>query len=190
MGIPQTPNDKSTTSNSRSKPPIPKRSHAFKRQLKELQILHLWQMSQADKHKTSEVTPEAFYSQVRPADHSRALFFGVIPAQVPAPKSRLIRLRRISFRESVSLIRGWRLQFRQHSLRIQKALIDGNDLVHVSGSPLVDIQAAVTDDSYHVVDSSEVAFKPASFIAFQNASSKHLAGVFPAGKYFCGNLVC
>ncbi len=42
----------------------------------------------------------------------------------------------------------------------------------VSGSPMVDIQATVTDGSYHDVDSSEIAFKIAASIAFHNAASK------------------
>ena len=42
----------------------------------------------------------------------------------------------------------------------------------VSGSPMVDIQATVTDGSYHDVDSSEIAFKLAGSIAFHNAASR------------------
>jgi elongation factor G len=42
----------------------------------------------------------------------------------------------------------------------------------VSGSPMVDIQATVTDGSYHDVDSSEIAFKVAASMAFHNAASR------------------
>jgi elongation factor G len=42
----------------------------------------------------------------------------------------------------------------------------------VSGSPMIDIQATVTDGSYHDVDSSEIAFKLAASMAFHNAASK------------------
>jgi elongation factor G len=42
----------------------------------------------------------------------------------------------------------------------------------VSGSPMMDIQATVTNGSYHDVDSSEIAFKVAASMAFHNAASR------------------
>ena len=42
----------------------------------------------------------------------------------------------------------------------------------VAGYPLIDIQAAVYDGSFHEVDSSEAAFKIAGSIAFQDAAKK------------------
>jgi elongation factor G len=42
----------------------------------------------------------------------------------------------------------------------------------LSGSPMVDIQATILDGSYHEVDSSELAFKMAGSMGFQNAAHK------------------
>ena len=42
----------------------------------------------------------------------------------------------------------------------------------LAGYPVVDIQAAVYDGSYHDVDSSEVAFKIAGSMAFKDACRK------------------
>jgi elongation factor G len=42
----------------------------------------------------------------------------------------------------------------------------------VSGSPMMDIQATVTDGSFHDVDSSEIAFKLAASLAFRHAASR------------------
>jgi elongation factor G len=53
----------------------------------------------------------------------------------------------------------------------------------VSGSPMMDIQATVTDGSYHDVDSSEIAFKLAASMAFHNAATKaHPAVLEPLMK--------
>ena len=51
---------------------------------------------------------------------------------------------------------------------IQEALTRGV----VAGYPIVDVEVEVTDGSYHDVDSSELAFKIAGSVAFQNAMRK------------------
>ena len=42
----------------------------------------------------------------------------------------------------------------------------------IAGYPLINIRVAVYDGSYHEVDSSEVAFKIATFVAFKDAFYK------------------
>ena len=42
----------------------------------------------------------------------------------------------------------------------------------IAGYPVVDVKVQLTDGSYHEVDSSEIAFKVASSMAFKNAARK------------------
>jgi len=42
----------------------------------------------------------------------------------------------------------------------------------IAGYPLINVRVAVYDGSYHEVDSSEVAFKIATFVAFKDAFHK------------------
>jgi elongation factor G len=42
----------------------------------------------------------------------------------------------------------------------------------ISGNPVVDVKVTVFDGSYHEVDSSEIAFKMAGSMAFQEAAKK------------------
>jgi elongation factor G len=55
---------------------------------------------------------------------------------------------------------------------VQKGVKESLDRGVIAGYPMVDIQAAVTDGSYHDVDSNEVAFKIAGSMAFQDACKK------------------
>ncbi len=55
---------------------------------------------------------------------------------------------------------------------IQKGVREAVDKGVVAGFPLVDVKATVFDGSYHEVDSSEVAFKLAGGLAFQEAVKK------------------
>ncbi len=55
---------------------------------------------------------------------------------------------------------------------IQKGVRESVDKGVVAGFPLVDVKATVFDGSYHEVDSSEVAFKLAGSMAFQEAVKK------------------
>ena len=58
----------------------------------------------------------------------------------------------------------------------------------LAGYPVVGIKATLTDGSYHPVDSSEMAFKMATIIAFKNGfmavSYKHL-DVYKRQKLLC-----
>jgi elongation factor G len=51
---------------------------------------------------------------------------------------------------------------------VKEALLAGG----VAGYPMVNIKVAVTDGSYHEVDSSEIAFKMAAIFAFRDACAK------------------
>jgi elongation factor G len=51
---------------------------------------------------------------------------------------------------------------------VKEALLAGG----VAGYPMVNIKVAVTDGSYHEVDSSEIAFKMAAIFAFREACAK------------------
>jgi len=55
---------------------------------------------------------------------------------------------------------------------IGKGVKEAMDRGVLAGYPLVDIKATLYDGSYHEVDSSEIAFKIAASIAFQEASKK------------------
>ena len=58
---------------------------------------------------------------------------------------------------------------RQFIPAVEKGIREILDRGIVAGYPVVDVKAAVTDGSYHVVDSSEAAFKIAASRAFQAA---------------------
>ncbi len=51
---------------------------------------------------------------------------------------------------------------------VKEALLSGG----VAGYPMVNVKVAVTDGSYHEVDSSEIAFKMAAIFAFRDACAK------------------
>jgi len=51
---------------------------------------------------------------------------------------------------------------------VKEALLAGG----VAGYPMVNVKVAVTDGSYHEVDSSEIAFKMAAIFAFRDACAK------------------
>ncbi len=55
---------------------------------------------------------------------------------------------------------------------IQKGVKESMDRGVIAGYPMVDIKATVYDGSYHEVDSSELAFKMAGSMAFQEATKK------------------
>ncbi|KKW42213.1 MAG: Elongation factor G [Candidatus Magasanikbacteria bacterium GW2011_GWA2_56_11] len=61
---------------------------------------------------------------------------------------------------------------REYIPAIQKGVKEAKDKGVVAGYPLVDIKATVFDGSYHEVDSSEIAFKMAGSLAFQEAVKK------------------
>lgn len=52
---------------------------------------------------------------------------------------------------------------------VEKGVIEAMHEGPLGGFPVVDVQVAVYDGSYHVVDSSEMAFKIAGSMAFKNA---------------------
>ena len=51
---------------------------------------------------------------------------------------------------------------------VKEALLAGG----IAGYPMVNVKVAVTDGSYHEVDSSEIAFKMAAIFAFRDACAK------------------
>ena len=55
---------------------------------------------------------------------------------------------------------------------VEKGVREAMEKGVIAGYPLVDIQAALFDGSFHEVDSSEVAFKIAAGMAFQEAISR------------------
>jgi len=58
---------------------------------------------------------------------------------------------------------------RQYIPAVEKGVRDAMERGILAGYPVVDIRARVYDGSFHPVDSSEMAFKMAGIIAFQNA---------------------
>ena len=52
---------------------------------------------------------------------------------------------------------------------VEKGIVEAMQHGTLAGFPVVDLQAAVYDGSYHVVDSSEMSFKIASSMAFKKA---------------------
>ncbi|MCI0542585.1 elongation factor G [bacterium] len=55
---------------------------------------------------------------------------------------------------------------------VEKGIIEGMDRGVSAGFPMVDISAELYDGSYHDVDSSEIAFKIAASMAFQDAAKR------------------
>jgi elongation factor G len=55
---------------------------------------------------------------------------------------------------------------------VEKGLREGMDTGPKAGYPMVDVKVTVTDGKYHEVDSSEVAFKIAANMAFNEASRR------------------
>ena len=55
---------------------------------------------------------------------------------------------------------------------VEKGIRESLDSGVLAGYPLVDVQAALVDGSYHDVDSSELAFKTAGSIAFKEAARR------------------
>jgi elongation factor G len=61
---------------------------------------------------------------------------------------------------------------RQFIPAVEKGIREAMERGILAGYPMVDIKATVYDGSYHPVDSSEMAFKMAGILAFQNAAEK------------------
>ncbi|MDO8588641.1 MAG: elongation factor G [Armatimonadota bacterium] len=61
---------------------------------------------------------------------------------------------------------------RQYIPAVEKGIRDAMDRGILAGYPVVDIKAEVYDGSFHTVDSSELAFRLAGVIAFENAVQK------------------
>lgn len=61
---------------------------------------------------------------------------------------------------------------REYIPAIQKGVIESVNKGVVAGYPVVDVKVTVFDGSYHEVDSSEIAFKMAASMAFQDAVKK------------------
>lgn len=68
----------------------------------------------------------------------------------------------------VDAVKGGRIP-REYIGPVEKGVKECMDKGIVAGYPLLNIKATVTDGSYHEVDSSELAFKMAGSIAFQEA---------------------
>ena len=60
---------------------------------------------------------------------------------------------------------------RQYIPAVEKGIREAMERGILAGYPVVDIRAKVYDGSFHNVDSSEMAFKMAGILAFQNASA-------------------
>ncbi|MDO8683611.1 MAG: elongation factor G [Armatimonadota bacterium] len=61
---------------------------------------------------------------------------------------------------------------RQYIPAVEKGIREAMDRGMIAGYPVVDIRAEVYDGSFHTVDSSELAFKLAGQLAFDNAAAK------------------
>jgi elongation factor G len=61
---------------------------------------------------------------------------------------------------------------RQYIPAVEKGIIEAMDRGILAGFPVVDVRAEVYDGSFHTVDSSELAFKLAGVLAFENAAGK------------------
>ena len=61
---------------------------------------------------------------------------------------------------------------RQYIPAVEKGIVEAMERGILAGFPVVDVRAAVYDGSFHNVDSSELAFKMAGVLAFENAAAK------------------
>ena len=61
---------------------------------------------------------------------------------------------------------------RQYIPAVEKGVREAMERGILAGYPVVDMQAIVYDGSFHAVDSSEMAFKMAGILAFQNAAAQ------------------
>jgi elongation factor G len=61
---------------------------------------------------------------------------------------------------------------REYVPAIQKGIVESINKGVIAGQPVVDIKVTCFDGSYHEVDSSEIAFKMAGSMAFQDAVKK------------------
>jgi elongation factor G len=73
--------------------------------------------------------------------------------------------------EFVNEIKGGTVP-REYIPAIEKGIREAMNQGIVAGYPMVDFKVAVTDGSYHEVDSSEIAFKMAAIMGFREASRK------------------
>ncbi len=73
--------------------------------------------------------------------------------------------------EFVDAIKGGAIP-REFIAPIQKGIMEAMENGVIAGYPVVDIKATLYDGTYHDVDSSEVAFKIAGSMAFQNAAKQ------------------
>lgn len=55
---------------------------------------------------------------------------------------------------------------------VEKGVVEAMSQGIIAGYPVIDFQATIYDGSYHVVDSSDIAFKIAGSMAFKNACEK------------------
>lgn len=84
---------------------------------------------------------------------------------------RLEPMERGTGHEFVDAVKGGTIP-REFIAPIQKGIKEAMDRGVVAGYPVVDVKATVYDGSYHEVDSSEIAFKMAAIMAFQDAAKK------------------
>ena len=61
---------------------------------------------------------------------------------------------------------------REYFSAIEAGILEGLAEGPVKGFPVVNVKVTVLDGSFHEVDSSEIAFKMAGFLAVKNALSK------------------
>ncbi len=73
--------------------------------------------------------------------------------------------------EFVDAIKGGAIP-REFIAPIQKGIVEAMENGVIAGYPVVDMKATLYDGTYHDVDSSEVAFKIAGSMAFQNAAKQ------------------
>jgi elongation factor G len=73
--------------------------------------------------------------------------------------------------EFVDAIKGGAIP-REFISPIQKGIVEAMENGVIAGYPMVDMTATLYDGTYHDVDSSEVAFKIAGSMAFQNAAKQ------------------
>jgi elongation factor G len=84
---------------------------------------------------------------------------------------RLEPMERGAGHEFVDAVKGGVIP-REFITPIEKGIKEALGRGVVAGYPVVDVKATVYDGSYHEVDSSEIAFKMAAIIAFQDAAKK------------------